>query len=1241
MPSAAAGGGGGVRSVAAMPRSRSPSMGRPSRRSRSLASFDSLVGPLALPGPSGARRHPLASSTSSAAALAAGFSSPLPAVPFFVSRLCSSLAAFAAARLLADPGGAPPVATAVALAAAAAAVAAAAFRRSVPVRPSAAALAAGAPVAAQLAAWVGAVAVLGALRALLLAAVAAAPVAAALRPRGGCSSPSPAVAPGGGGGGGVPTSVARGRRAVASVAVVVGLAALLTADMDAGGTAGRRAAMIGTARGGALSAAAGRRLARSRAAAGLGRISLAAVERVAAANGAAQGGGVSGRVRRSVMAPRWAQHAAVRLRERLAPGEETVDGAEAPAGGVSSGPPAGGGAGGPPLPLLDQADAAAPASARAIEGGRNSRDVDAAAGAIRPPDLPPIAEVPKEPPRPVSGVQSRRQLLASADASAPADGRKRDRRSRSRSRPRQRQRSQPQQVAAVAATVPGGRGEGLGDSGGKGDAVAGVAGGNALPGEGAVAADGVRTAPPGVPGDGDVRDSLPLDDATRPVDSAALDADGAALGVAGTGLLANAAAEAGDAAAVGGDDRAVPADNAQPPTVDSVRDAGGSWAWRHALRALIGAALVGLSCTWAASPAFVALAVELHSRRAARVAALYTAALLLALPASAAGLRSGLSPLPPLSAAPLVVVAAVGGIVVPAAMEHRAADRAAEPLPGFPPSSGRHRSVSRHRGASPVRGGGKGAAAGSWAAAGAAGGGAIFGAFAGCSEGPAVGVMLFAVAATVAHFLVPGVDPGGAGGVSVAAVLAVALGALAAPFCAPPGGNGTDGSGVADAAGGSGSRGGGTRSGLPHAFRLVSAVRRQLRSAACFVSAARRQHAMWQALTFLGFQAALVLGEWTYAAVSESPGLLSASADTLLCCIGLAVSLHALRLRANGDVYLGDARVGGGSAGRRDYGGADGGATGKGFVSSDSDRPMDAADVPSSPTTPGGGSLSVASAAAVQEHSRLAPLAAFVNAILLLFGAVVAFAGAISRAVGPTGAVAGEGRIIAVSLLSAAGNGLGLFFMASTKTKSGSSGSGGARGGGSRGSDVAYGYPEDITRLRGSVSTASVVAAVTSTTAAALSAASGACTNDAVRSIAAQVWANTVTCGAAVVGCGLRWAAGLPGGEVAATAMAAVVITAAAGSLGVDAARRLCLGIPAGDAAAIDAATATIAALPAVGRVERAAAWPLPGGGMAVVARLQVGLGADEAAVTADAVAVYVAAGVRREWVTVEVVSGA
>lgn len=1239
MPSAAVGGGGRVRSVAAMPRSRSPSVGRPSRRSRSLASFDSLVAPLALPGPSGARRHPLASSTSSAAALAAGFSSPLPAVPFFLSRLCSSLAAFAAARLLTDPGGAPPVATAAALAAAAAAVAAAAFRRSVPVRPSAAALAAGAPVAAQLAAWVGSVAVLGALRALLLAAVAAAPVAAALRPRGGCSSPSPAAAPSGGGGGGAPASVPRGRRTVASVAVVVGLAVLLTADMDAGGTAGgRRAATIGTARAGALSAAAGRRLARSRAAAGLGRISLAAVERVAAANGAEQGGAVSGRVRRSVVAPRWAQHAAVRLRARLVPDGAAVDGAEAPAGGASSGPPAGGGAGGQPLPLLDQADAAAPAGARAVDGGRNGRDDDAMAGAVRPPDVPPIAEVPEEPPQPVSGVQSRRRLLGAADVRAPADGRRHDGRSRSRSRPRQRQRSQPRQVAAAAATVHGGKGERLGDSGGKGDAVAGVASDKAVPEGGAVSADGVGAAPPGIARDGDVRASLPLDDATLSVDGAALGADTAALGVAGSGILANAAAVAGNAAAVGVDNRAVPADNPQPPTVDSVRDGGGSWAWRHALRALTGAALVGLSCTWAASPAFVALAVELHSRRAARVAALYTAALLLALPASAAGLRSGSSPLPPLSAAPLVVVAAIGGIVVPAAMEHRAADRAAEPLPGFPSSSGRHRSASRHRAASPSGGRGKGAAAGSWVTA---GGGAIFGAFAGCSEGPAVGVVLFAVAATVAHFLVPGVEPGGAGGVSVAAVLAVALGALAAPFCVPPGSSGTDGSGVADAAGGSGSRGGGTRSGVPRAFRLAASVRRQLRSAACFVSAARRQHAMWQALTFLGFQAALVLGEWTYAAVSESSGLLSASVDTLLCCIGLAVSLHALRLRANGDVHVGDARAGGGSTGHGGDGGADGGIKGKGFVNSDSDRPMDATDVPSSPTTPGGGSLSVASASAVQEQSRLAPLAAFVNAILLLFGAVVAVAGAISRAVGPTGAVAGEGRIIAVSLLSAAGNGLGLFFMASTKTKSGNSVSGGAGGGGSRGTDGAGGYTEDTTRLRGSVSTSSVLAAVTSTTAAALSAASGACANDAVRSIAAQVWANTVTCGAAVVGCGLRWAAGLRGGEVAATAVAAVVITAAAGSLGVDAARRLCLGIPAGDAAAIDAATAAVAALPAVGRVERAAAWPLPGGGMAAVARLRVVVGADEAAVTADAVAAYVAAGVRREWVTVEVVGGA
>lgn len=222
-----------------MPRSRSPSAGRPSRRSRSLASFDSLGAPLALPVPSGARRHPLAPSTSSAAALAAGFSSPLPAVPYFISRLCSSLAAFAAARLLADPVAAPPVAVATALAASAAATAAAAFRRSVPVRPSAAALAAGAPVAAQLAAWVGAVAVLGALRALLLAAVAAAPVAAALRPRGGSSSPSSTAALGVGGGG-VTASVARGRRTVVAVAVLVGLAALLTADMDAGSAAGGR-----------------------------------------------------------------------------------------------------------------------------------------------------------------------------------------------------------------------------------------------------------------------------------------------------------------------------------------------------------------------------------------------------------------------------------------------------------------------------------------------------------------------------------------------------------------------------------------------------------------------------------------------------------------------------------------------------------------------------------------------------------------------------------------------------------------------------------------------------------------------------------------------------------------------------------------------------------------------------------------------------------------------------------------
>ncbi|KAK1869436.1 hypothetical protein I4F81_011912 [Pyropia yezoensis] len=858
-----------------MPRSRSPSAGRPSRRSRSLASFDSLGAPLALPVPSGARRHPLAPSTSSAAALAAGFSSPLPAVPYFISRLCSSLAAFAAARLLADPVAAPPVAVATALAASAAATAAAAFRRSVPVRPSAAALAAGAPVAAQLAAWVGAVAVLGALRALLLAAVAAAPVAAALRPRGGSSSPSSTAALGVGGGG-VTASVARGRRTVVAVAVLVGLAALLTADMDAGSAAGgRRTATFGTARGGALSAAAGRRLAHSRAAARLGRISLAAVERVAAANGAGEkGGGVAGRVRHSVVAPRWARHAAVRLRERLAPDGVAVEGAEASAG--------------------------------------------------------------------------------------------------------------------VAA--------------------------------------------------------LPLDDAALSVDGAALGADSAAPGVAGAGLLGNAAPLAGEAADLGDDNRAVPADNPLPPTVDSVRDAGGSWAWRHALRALTGAALVGFSCTWAASPAFVALAVELHSRRAARVAALYSAALLLALPAAATGLRSGLSPLPPLSAAPLVLVAAVGGIVVPAAMEHRAADRAAEPVPGFPSASGRHRSVSRHRGASAVGGGGKSSAAGHWAAMGAAGGGAIFGAFAGCSEGPAVGVVLFAVAATVAHFLVPGAEPGGAGGVSVAAVLAVALGALAAPFCVPAGGSGTDGGGVADAAGASGSRAGGNRSGLPRALRQVASVRRKLRSAANFVSAARRQHAMWQALTFLGFQAALVVGEWTYAAVSESPGLLSASADTLL---------------------------------------------------------------------------------------------------------------------------------------------------------------------------------------------------LTSTTAAALSAASGACGNDAVRSIAAQVWANTVTCGAAVVGCGLRWAAGLRGGEVAATAVAALAITAAAGSLGVDAARRLCLGIPAGDAEAIDAATATIAASPAVGRVERAVAWPLPGGGVAAVARLRVVVGANESAVTADAVAAYVAAGVRREWVTIEVVGGA
>lgn len=731
-----------------------------------------------------------------------------------------------------------------------------------------------------------------------------------------------------------------------------------------------------------------------------------------------------------------------------------------------------------------------------------------------------------------------------------------------------------------------------------------------------------------------------MNDATLPMDGAALGADGAALGGAGAGLLANAAALADEAAALSGDDRAVPADNPQPPAMDSVRDAGGSWAWRHALRALTGAALVGLSCTWAASPAFVALAVELHSRRAARVAALYTAALLLALPAAATGLRSGSSPLPPLSAAPLVVVAAVGGIVVPAAMEHRAADRAAEPVPGFSSASGRHRSVSRHRGASAVGGGGKGAAAGHWAATGAASGGAIFGAFAGCSEGPAVGVVLFAVAATVAHFLVPGTEPGGAGGVSVAAVLAVALGALAAPFCVPPGGSGTDGGGVADATGGSGGRGGGSRSGLPRALRQVASVRRQLRSAACFVSAARRQHAMWQALTFLGFQAALVVSEWTYAAVSESPGLLSASADTLLCCIGLAVSLHALRLRANGDAHLGDARIGGSGAGRGSEGGADGGFKGKGFASNDSDRPLDASDIPSSPTTSGGGILSVASAAAVQEQSRLAPLAAFVNAVLLLFGAVVAVAGAISRAVGPTEAVAGEGRIVAVSLLSAAGNGLGLFFMASTKTKGGNSGGSGAGRGSSRDIDGVGGHNDDSGRLRAAVSTASVVAAVTSTTAAALSAASGACGNDAVRSIAAQVWANTVTCGAAVVGCGLRWAGGLRGGEVAATAVAAVAITAAAGSLGVDAARRLCLGIPAGDAAAIDSATVTIAASPAVGRVERAAAWPLPGGGMATVARLRVVVGADESSVTADAVAAYVAAGVRREWVTVEVVGG-
>lgn len=1229
--------------VAAMPRSRSPSAGRPSRRSRSLASFDSLGAPLALPVPSGARRHPLAPSTSSAAALAAGFSSPLPAVPYFISRLCSSLAAFAAARLLADPVAAPPVAVATALAASAAATAAAAFRRSVPVRPSAAALAAGAPVAAQLAAWVGAVAVLGALRALLLAAVAAAPVAAALRPRGGSSSPSSTAALGVGGGG-VTASVARGRRTVVAVAVLVGLAALLTADMDAGSAAGgRRTATFGTARGGALSAAAGRRLAHSRAAARLGRISLAAVERVAAANGAGEkGGGVAGRVRHSVVAPRWARHAAVRLRERLAPDGVAVEGAEASAGGASSGPrPGGDGTISPPLPVPNRVDPGAPAGAQAADGGKGSRVDEAAADTMGPPDRPPLAGIPKEPPRAGSDVQGRRRLLWAAGDSVPEDRNRRGGRSRSRSRMRPQLRSESRREAAAAAAMPGGEGGDSGSSGESGDVVAGAADGQAHSDGGAAAADDIVVAPPVDTGDGGVVAALPLDDAALSVDGAALGADSAAPGVAGAGLLGNAAPLAGEAADLGDDNRAVPADNPLPPTVDSVRDAGGSWAWRHALRALTGAALVGFSCTWAASPAFVALAVELHSRRAARVAALYSAALLLALPAAATGLRSGLSPLPPLSAAPLVLVAAVGGIVVPAAMEHRAADRAAEPVPGFPSASGRHRSVSRHRGASAVGGGGKSSAAGHWAAMGAAGGGAIFGAFAGCSEGPAVGVVLFAVAATVAHFLVPGAEPGGAGGVSVAAVLAVALGALAAPFCVPAGGSGTDGGGVADAAGASGSRAGGNRSGLPRALRQVASVRRKLRSAANFVSAARRQHAMWQALTFLGFQAALVVGEWTYAAVSESPGLLSASADTLLCCIGLAVSLHALRLRANGDVHLGDARVGGSGAGRGGDGGAHGGIKGKSFASSDSDRPLDATDVPSSPTTPGGGSLSVALASAVQEQSRLAPLAAFVNAILLLFGAVVAVAGAISRVVGPTGAVAGEGRIVAVSLLSAAGNGLGLFFMASTKPKTGNSGGSGGGRGGSRGSEGAGGRNHDTSRLRASVSTASVVAAVTSTTAAALSAASGACGNDAVRSIAAQVWANTVTCGAAVVGCGLRWAAGLRGGEVAATAVAALAITAAAGSLGVDAARRLCLGIPAGDAEAIDAATATIAASPAVGRVERAVAWPLPGGGVAAVARLRVVVGANESAVTADAVAAYVAAGVRREWVTIEVVGGA
>ncbi|GAB0492031.1 hypothetical protein MMPV_003290 [Pyropia vietnamensis] len=1225
-----------------MPRSRSPSTGRPSRRSRSLASFDSLVAPLGLPGPSGARRYPLASSTSSAASLAAGFSSPLPAVPFFLSRLCSSLAAFAATRLLSDPVAAPPVAAAAALAAAAAATAAAAFQRSVPVRPSAAALAAGAPVAVQLAAWMGALAVLGALRALLLAAVAAVPVADVLRPRDGGASASSAAASSGGGGGGVTASITRGRRTVASVAVVVGLATLLTADMDSEGTAGgRRATMIGTARGGALSAAAGRRLARSRAAAGLGRISLAAVERVAAANGAEEGGGVAGKVRRSVMAPRWARHAAVRLKQRLAPDGVAVEGAGAPAGGASSGLPEGGGAGGPPLPVLDQVNVIAPADADAVDGGRDGRDAGLAAGVMHPPDLPPLAGVAEEPPRPGSDGQARRRLLSAADNNAIAEGRAGNGHSRSGSQPQPRQQSQTRQVAAAAANGPAGRRGGSGGSGGKGDAVAGGAGGKERSRRGTVAADGVAAAPPGVAGDGGVPAALPVDGVTLPVNGGALGTDGATLDVDRTGLLTRSAALAGEGATLGGDDPAVAAGNPQPPMVDSVRGGRESWVWRHALRTLTGTALVGLSCTWAANPAFVALAVELHSRRAARVAALYTAALLLALPAAAAGLRSGLSPLPPLSSAPLVVLAAIGGIVLPAAMEHRAADRAAEPAPGFSPAPSRHRSASRHRGASAVGGGGKRDAAGHWAAAGGSSGGAILGAFAGCSEGPAVGVVLFAVAATVAHFLVPGAEPGGAGGVSVAAVLAVAIGALVAPFFASLGGSSTDGGGVADGPGGSGSRGGSSRSGLPRALRQAALVRRQLRSAALFVSAARRQHAMWQALTFLGFQAALVVGEWTYAAVSESPGLLSASADTLLCCIGLAVSLHALRLRANGDDHLGDARVGGSSTGRGDDGGADGGIKGKGFASNDGDPRLDATDVPSSPTTPGGGSVSVASAAMVQEQSRPAPLAAFVNAILLLFGAVVAVAGAISRVVGPTGAVAGEGRIVAVSLLSAAGNGLGLFFMSSTKPKSGTSGGSGSGRIGSRYSDGVGGHAEDTSRLRASLSTASVVAAVTSTTAAALSAASGACGNDAVRSIAAQVWANTVTCGAAVVGCGLRWAAGLRGGEVAATAVAAVAITAAAGSLGVDAARRLCLGIPAADAAAIDTATAIVAALPSVGRVERASAWPLPGGGMAAVARLRVVVGADEAAVTADAVAAYMAAGVRREWVTVEVVGGA